>query len=716
MTNFKELELKKVKVIDSETEKTSEKVIAPVVTLDISLLDGQKDKNIDKKWQRFDKEYGQDNSRTDFYVSDDIEFPDNQDESKDPFGNEQYPSVYITDLLSLGRVKENVRKNLDIGLRVIDGSKVETIDSRVTEIVGESNVDKGLSFDTIDDLYTRVVSAYEQIATEEQQKIEEREKERIEAERRAEEEVKAKELEEQQEEESYQDDDGHVEDYGYDEQPIQNGYDDIEYLKNELYAAIDNAVPRVEIPTFENESDSVLRISHDDDYSEMKSITVSRIQEHENKVRALLDAKRQENVDTIYRDLTSEIWDKHLENDKLYNYETQESEFHGQYNQIKEKYDDVIQSVSSKKESEFVRLNKEYQAEKDAFVENAKREAELQFERENKHRIQEGTNLYVETIEDEAVEIYNDQIGALGESIKTTRDKRFYKIVDNTIKENENTIEQATNSISDEIAKVIDELRNVYSNETNDLRLQIQDIEKERVASRKDFDERVQIEVDRETNKFNEERLELEQLRKERQRLLEENARKDEEIRTREARINGAEERLKLAEDDSRKYRDGYQESQTRILDVQRDTIDRVSEASRLNFSPVAAPTMQQIQDGDVESVGNANGQTLYTEKVDSSKGKLIGGMLGAGAIIGMCSFAGSVHESNEYTKLSDAYTQQAKISEKYHSTENADTFKKGDDITIDIDGKLQSAEVQSTKGDSAIVKNKDGKEFKVDY
>ena len=96
MTNFKELELKKVKVIDSETEKTSEKVIAPVVTLDISLLDGQKDKNIDKKWQRFDKEYGQDNSRTDFYVSDDIEFPDNQDESKDPFGNEQYPSVYIT--------------------------------------------------------------------------------------------------------------------------------------------------------------------------------------------------------------------------------------------------------------------------------------------------------------------------------------------------------------------------------------------------------------------------------------------------------------------------------------------------------------------------------------------------------------------------------------------------------------------------------------------
>lgn len=62
-----------------------------------------------------------------------------------------------------------------------------------------------------------------------------------------------------------------------------------------------------------------------------------------------------------------------------------------------------------------------------------------------------------------------------------------------------------------------------------------------------------------------------------------------------------------------------------------------------------------------------------------------------AGAIIGMCSFAGSVHESNEYTKLSDAYTQQAKISEKYHSTENADTFKKGDDITIDVDGKLQS-------------------------
>lgn len=82
MTNFKELELKKVKVIDSETEKTSEKVIAPIVTLDISLLDGQKDKNIDKKWQRFDKEYGRDNSRTDFYVSDDIEFPDNQDESK----------------------------------------------------------------------------------------------------------------------------------------------------------------------------------------------------------------------------------------------------------------------------------------------------------------------------------------------------------------------------------------------------------------------------------------------------------------------------------------------------------------------------------------------------------------------------------------------------------------------------------------------------------
>src|SRR5699024_2187071 len=188
--------------------------------------------------------------------------------------------------------------------------------------------------------------------------------------------------------------------------------------------------------------------------------------------------------------------------------------------------------------------------------------------------------------------------------------------------------------------KAIDELRNVYSNETNDLRVQIQEIEKERVASRKDFDERVQIEVDRETNKFNEERLELEQLRKERQRLLEENARKDEEIRTRDARIKGAEERLKLAEDDSRKYRDSYQQSQTQMLDVQRDTIDRVSEASRINFSPVAAPTMQQIQNGDVESVGNANGQTLYTEKVNSSKGKLIGGMLGAGAIIGMCSFA----------------------------------------------------------------------------
>ena len=279
MVKFTDLGLKEVSYTNSDS-KTEKLIIIPVITLnDDAFSKANNDNKKARVWKKFKTS-----------ISKKIEYDENiklnHDDEREPFKDLEDDQYFFTNLLSLTALKENERKDLNIGLRYLTENDDSSVDVHVfsdnfIKDLNAEQVTESIDFDNLEATYEEIATAIRNESKKNVAEIEERE--RIEKEEK---EAKEREIAqnaqvdapESNEDAPYEDDNGTLDnprDLAY-EDDYNNEYDDyeedmpaprsdIDELKDELFVAIDNLIPKVHL-------DNV-----DIDYSETQYLSLIHI-------------------------------------------------------------------------------------------------------------------------------------------------------------------------------------------------------------------------------------------------------------------------------------------------------------------------------------------------------------------------------------------------------------------------------------------------------
>lgn len=577
MTTFNELNLEKVQLLQGN--KVS---IAPVITMNDEIIESTSEKKIGKEWDRFARRFGVDSKNGDYIVADDLTINESEEEV---FSDGKYEHVYFTDLDSLASLNERERSNVTIGLRMIDDNTQEVIPfgEKIAVLVNKQTLDKDIGFDEIGDIYDDVIRELKKIVEEQRHalvlKQEEEEKQaklkKEEEERKAEEERKRKEEEEKKKEKEINLD---IE-KDVDVQPL----DDIGILKQSLREAIENAIPQVEISQIAEEKLLPNGVKGES-YADIKKLSSESLSAKEKRQIERLKVIRKEKVETLYRELLAEVMERYTKNERILKIDAPESELHADFMKVKTKMESVINSLGAEKDKKTVELTDEYNAQKAAYVENARLEAEAFYEKEHKPKIQLKAVEFIEKLEKDNFNLYKEEVQKIEKTAKSTHNERFYQIVNETIKNNHDEINEQAQAVTSEIEQAALILLDEGEKEIARLQQQIAQIEKERIQNDQNFNERLEIRIREETQDIQNMKATINQIQDENLTLKSYLNRKEEDVKSREAELQGERERNELirkeleelkrinAEKDAQLI-----EAHKKISDVHVDSIQRLS-------------------------------------------------------------------------------------------------------------------------------------------
>ncbi|MEB6038037.1 coiled-coil domain-containing protein [Staphylococcus pseudoxylosus] len=643
MTSFKNLNLENVQIDESNV------YIGIVFTLSDEEINATLEKKLEKRWVRFDKDFQKDNPSRKYYVAEDLEITNEED----PFY--QKPYVFFTDLYSLPAISANKRKSLQFGFRLISNlegePKITFLNEETINILGNKNLNVGVSFDDVqpeleflktklielsdetnsqinksDDNIDEIKDEHEHEDSYHFDNFEKQDNDLFENEDS--EDSETEKSEENEESETQEDSaeldikDNHslektieiskdnnetaktedlqsitttLEDNStndgndYTEQDVT----DLEYLNYNLQEQLERLFPTPDLENdLNSQTDTSISYGATSRYKDLENVTNKKVQKIIEKSKEYLDSRRMTHINNLTRTLQNDLFVRHIENDKLYNYESPESELHGVYKELTNEYQTVIDKIPNEEDRIRQRNIENYKKAKEEYLERAG----LEFDRLHKHEIEENTENEIQEIQESAEIALEKGIETLKTDIEDTRNTRFYTLVEKTLNSNTDMINETIQEFNSELQKTFNILMNDINKEFTSLQDNVKTLEQEYIQSKRDFDERVELEVNKRTQELQNLSLEHENLQKaitEKEKYLSEveteKHSKEEQIKNYQLQVKSYESKLAFQEEQTKQLREELDKSYRKLFDVYDQQSNK--EVNQLeNFSSVIAP------------------------------------------------------------------------------------------------------------------------------
>lgn len=736
MVNLVQLDLESITYTD-EDEKKHDYTVIPVVTLTDDEIDkySKSEKRLENRWVKFYKTI----SRK-FKIGDDIELSDSEDDPlKDRIANDQY---VFTDLTSLASLNFSERDNYNIGLRYIeeneDNKNIAYMfsDDFTDKLIEQLELDEVESI-TEDIPFSHIQTTHDKVF----EMINLTSKQNIQASREDVGRTNREQYQENAQDDDEVDDnaDEHLDDEFDDdvdeveqvddnqqvettsnEQPSEQGVEpmpndnadepsDIEKLQNDLYDTINNLVPRVYLNSLDMDLSYKNQDRDNQAYAELENVTIENIQKVKQRELERLNEERQATVDRLYRKASSSLYKRFTNIEKLFSYESEESEYHGEFLGIKEKFEQVTNSADTQRDNRFKELTRSFEEDMERRAKQAYEQEKARIEREERPLVEQRADEFRDDLIANAEHLYNGQIQNLLGDINVAFESRYYGIVDNVLDEYQSDIDGNVESFDKNKEKTTQKVMDEYNNGMNQLNETIREIEKDHVENNKHFDERVQLEVDEKTQALRNENKDIkrehESVQEELERLR--RAEKENKATIENLRIENQhkENRLATQEKDADYYRTMYEQRQHR-----NHMLGNNGDNNNGNFSNVVAPENNNGEGNLVKAVSVEKTKTNIKDKLKSPLvATMIAVSVTSAGLLGVSSFENS---------------NQAKAEENIHEvSNNIDEFKKTNDakylgkdttLTIKADNRLKPSQVVSNDDDGVLVKSSDGHKYKL--
>lgn len=151
MAELKELDLEMI--TNNDGTKTA---IAVLFTLTDDYLEGLSEKKFARSWNTFNRKYGRDNDKKEYYVVNDKGILTDSD----VYQSKEY--VMTSGLDVLAHIDEKDKENLEFGLRIQIEDKVYPLDETLTRDLSKEELNHGLTYDDVEEQYYELKEYLEQ--------------------------------------------------------------------------------------------------------------------------------------------------------------------------------------------------------------------------------------------------------------------------------------------------------------------------------------------------------------------------------------------------------------------------------------------------------------------------------------------------------------------------------------------------------------------------
>lgn len=750
MVNLVQLDLESVTYTD-EDENKHKYTIIPVVTLTQDEIDknAKTERRLESRWKKFYKAVTKN-----FKIAGDVALSDDENEPlKDYDEDEQY---VFTDLTSLTALDFNERNKYDIGFRYVEYNEDEYQEGNyIAHIFSDEfvkkmhlkgdveSITKDIPFSHIQSTYEEVLetlnrqsrqnekSLHEQYRLNKAKNYDENDNDAIiddsDDENDNEEVEQSDDVSSQEESPSQKDEQpDEQEPIQQEEPPLEDDEDDyaddvddyegntlqsdLSELRRELYEAIDNHVPKVYLDDIDIDLSKKYQDSENTAYAELENNAIDNVKTIKQREYEKLKDERQSLINRLYRKASSLLYKKFTDIEKLYLYESEESEFHNDYMDIYNKKEEVLESATSQYKQKYAELTRRFEEDMERRAKQAYEAEKSRIEREERHLVEEQAIEFKDDLVANAEELFNSQINNLMNDIDVSFEYRKYGIVDNVFTNYENDINKDAQNFKSQLESSIDKVTNKYNDSIKTLNEQIQDIEKDHIQNKTQFDEKVDLKVKEKTQSLAEENKDIknerDSMKQELERLRESEKRNQATIDNLQLENQKKEERISVTEADAQFYRSRFEEHQQR----QNVLGHNGGSGGNGNFSDVVAPN----QNGEGNLI-----ESVSTEKVekqslkDKLKSPLVATMI-AVSVTTVGLFGASSFEHSKEAQADEQITHSIDNINQFKKTNSAKYLGNGTTLTIRADNRLKPSVVKGSEGDKVLVESEDGKEYKL--
>ncbi|WP_394882231.1 hypothetical protein [Mammaliicoccus sciuri] len=698
MAELKELDLEMI--TNNDGTKTA---IAVLFTLTDDYLEGLSEKKFARTWNTFNRKYGRDNEKKEYYVVNDKGVLTDSD----VYQSKEY--VMTSGLDVLAHIDEKDKGNLDFGLRIQIEDMVYPLDETLTRDLSKEELNHGLTYDDVEEQYYELKEYLEQRIEEKRLKDEaeserqEKEAEKLQNEpenkqktvalKKTEKEYSLpkdieenlpedKKYEDQTEEEHTMDNvepEEEIEETEEEvEQEIYNQYDDLddgnelEHLKRKVYKYINDQIPYPNLNSVD--VNNVLSRVDYKGYKDLYVLTQDSIVKRLKQQEYELKQKRQKIVNEIYRSVESEVVKRYNRNESLVNYTDDENEFSHIYKTIEKDYKAAIDSLESHRTQKEMLLNDQYNVKKKEYVERETRKAEIEFERANLPRINEEVERFVDELRTSANESKEQQIEQLENDIYSEMEQRNSTLVDNVIKDFKPTISNYINEYSKQIEVISTELTLKIENELGTLQERVISLEEKRIKAEKLSDEKINAAVEQRTADYKEKENRIHTLEDEIYSKNKSIRDIEQELMRKEALIEQAiEERKRVAQD-----KEYYMQNEANL----RKEIDELRSIQMEAMKDFSNNPTHNIRAASIENKKNNGEKLTFSDRLNAIDRKIynfIGAVLVSASLLGGAALVGggdvSSSEDNKQLqelekKVQSQESKQKEIEEKANKAE----------------------------------------------
>src|SRR5699024_5459165 len=500
-------------------------------------------------------------------------------------------------------------------------------------------------------------------------------------------------------------------------QPQSQIFDEIQYLRDELFVAIDNAIPYVDFSNIVTENELLnLDEMSDDVFAEIKHVTAQMIATNRENRLAILDSKRNEYVQILYNELKNKVLERYTDTNNLLNYTSEYSDFFNEYQEITDKYKKSREQIENEHQDIFAKHEQAYNSERERIGEEARNKAIAEFDRENRGRTERMVTAEKDKRYEEVNDEYENQIESLRNDVNLEYDRRYYSIVDDIVNAYQSQIDDKSQLINETIRDVSEQTNNYTQQRIAEYEKRIQEISEQRFMNQKDLDNSKQVEIDK---------LNLER----------EN--QDKSIAQLEASLDNLKKDMSVKDSD---HDEAIRSLKTEISEAraERDRASRQLEIAQIENKELSERNQQLYKDQldskndalDVSQKSKGLKPVHVEHKDNQDSGKMTNKVKGAIAsvvTVGLIETSESVYDTHE-TNSTNERIQEMKSADSATNTnsteqlekEGKDTdkakdmsdFKKGDKAEINIKengkDKKVKAEVVEIDGDNVYVEYKD--------
>lgn len=722
----------KVTQIDYKDENGENHVysMVPIVTVPdekIEKVEG-KERRIEKLWNNFYK-----NVHKELEIIDDVKLDSENAGSFSDYESDQYAFV---DFDSLYALNERRRESYSLGMLYAEETDNLTYIAKSfsdefiekLDIEGLETLDKNVPFEYIESARDKAIKTLQLMSKEHERKIleestsntaEESENSKKDEEYSMDSNIEDKEYENNVHEDSSNEEYNSREltnNTRYEEvEEYENGEEveeveeveeqsDIVKLQNDLYNTIDNLIPRIYLDDinidleFRNENKHSV-------YTELENLTIDNIRKNKQRTLERLKEERQSIVDGLYRKASTSLYRRYTDIEKLFNFESPESEYYHEYQQIKDSYERVLDSAEGQREEKFVELTRKFEKDMERRAKSAYEQEKAKIEREERPLVEQEADNYLKDLRQETENIFENQKDSLINDINMTFESRYHGIVDEVLDEIQPQIDKEVNVFDESTEESTAYILQKYQNDMKEVQQKIQDIEKDHIQNETEFDRRVKMEVERKTQAIREENRDYERdndsMKEELERLRRQVKQNEGYIENLQLENKKKDERLRISESDVEHYK-------KQLLNHNQLGYDNPNNHS--NFNNVVAPNSEMNQ-----GVGNQRDNVVATEKVVAPlKNKLKHPLMitlyaisvSSVGLLGISSIDNNEEQSNK------PVNNQLSNIEKFKKTNEAKYLGDNTTLTIKADNRLKPSQVESKTGHSVKVKSFDGKSY----